>query len=306
LAARDAGLALMPVSLAFFVLSTQSGRLAQFLGLRAMTAGGTALIGSGLLIVATTQAGSPMLLAQCGLVLAGVGMGLNTGPLYGIAVGSVGRERSGTASAMINVARMTGATLGVALLGTVFGLFHGSAAGLRAAMLIGGIAQLCGALVAFANGPPMRLPTHINHPILPEVHTLREYWSANACHEWVTLRPIGRIRATPLSSLSLRSKADLMGKRYPSFEGPVLASADRLADAFSLRYPYVRQAPIDKQADGSRARVAVRGSPEFDAFEHLGREKGIESRSAAIRALVEEGLDRAEKHAAGAKRGRSK
>jgi hypothetical protein len=45
---------------------------------------------------------------------------------------------------------MTGATLGVALLGTVFGLFHGSAAGLRAAMLIGGIAQLCGALVAFA------------------------------------------------------------------------------------------------------------------------------------------------------------
>jgi hypothetical protein len=89
----------MPVSLAFFVLSTQSGRLAQFLGLRAMTAGGTALIGSGLLIVATTQAGSPMLLAQCGLVLAGVGMGLNTGPLYGIAVGSVGRERSGTASA---------------------------------------------------------------------------------------------------------------------------------------------------------------------------------------------------------------
>jgi MFS family permease len=150
LAARDAGLALMPVSLAFFVLSTQSGRLAQFLGLRAMTAGGTALIGSGLLIVATTQAGSPMLLAQCGLVLAGVGMGLNTGPLYGIAVGSVGRERSGTASAMINVARMTGATLGVALLGTVFGLFHGSAAGLRAAMLIGGIAQLCGALVAFA------------------------------------------------------------------------------------------------------------------------------------------------------------
>jgi MFS transporter, DHA2 family, methylenomycin A resistance protein len=147
---RGAGLALLPVSLAFFFLSTQSGRLAQRLGLRAMTAGGTALIGSGLLIVAATEAGSPMLLAQCGLVLAGLGMGSNTGPLYGVAVGCVGPERAGTASALINVARMTGATLGVALLGTVFGLSHGNAAGLRAAMLIGGIVQLCGALIALA------------------------------------------------------------------------------------------------------------------------------------------------------------
>jgi EmrB/QacA subfamily drug resistance transporter len=149
MAPRQAGLALMPASLVFFLVSMQSGRLAQRVGVRAMTAGGTALIGSGLLIIAAARAGSPMLLAQGGLMLAGLGMGLNTGPLYGIAVGSVGRERSGTASALINVARMTGATLGVALLGTVFGLLDGGPAGLRAAMLTGGIVQLCGALVAF-------------------------------------------------------------------------------------------------------------------------------------------------------------
>jgi hypothetical protein len=115
-----------------------------------MTAGGTALVGSGLLIVAASHAGSPMWLAQAGLLLAGLGMGLNSGPLYGIAVGTVARERSGTASALINVARMTGATLGVALLGAVFTLAHDSATGLSAALLIGGIAQLCGALAAFA------------------------------------------------------------------------------------------------------------------------------------------------------------
>ncbi len=149
LAPREAGLALLPMSLAFFVVSTQSGKLAQRLGARTMTAGGTALIASGLMLVATTQAGSPMLLAQAGLLAAGIGMGLNTGPLYGIAVGSVGRERSGTASALINVARMAGATLGVALLGSVFGLLHGGSAGLRAAMLLGGITQICGAAAAF-------------------------------------------------------------------------------------------------------------------------------------------------------------
>jgi MFS transporter, DHA2 family, methylenomycin A resistance protein len=47
------------------------------------------------------------------------------------------------------VARMTGATLGVALLGAVFALLHGGATGLRAAMLIGGLVQLTGALIAY-------------------------------------------------------------------------------------------------------------------------------------------------------------
>lgn len=149
LSPRQAGLSLMPTALVFFLVSTQSGRLAQYLGARAMVAGGTALIGCGLLVFAATEAGSPILLAQFGLLLTGIGMGLNTGPLHGIAVGSVAKERSGTASALINVARMTGATLGVALLGTVFGLLHGGAAGFSAAMLIGGLVQLCGAMIAY-------------------------------------------------------------------------------------------------------------------------------------------------------------
>jgi len=145
----QAGLWMMPTSLMFFAVSTQSGHLVQRFGTRAMTAGGTAVIGCGLLIVSATHAGSPMWLAQLGLLLTGTGMGLNTGPLHGIAVGSVAQARSGTASAMINVARMAGATLGVALLGTVFALLHGGAAGLHAAMLIGGLVQLTGAFVAY-------------------------------------------------------------------------------------------------------------------------------------------------------------
>jgi EmrB/QacA subfamily drug resistance transporter len=146
----QAGLFMMPTALVFFALSTQSGRLVQRFGVRAMAAGGTAVIGCGLLSIAATSAGSPMWLAQLGLLLTATGMGLNTGPLHGIAVGSVVQARSGTASALINVARMAGATLGVALLGAVFALMHGGAAGLRAALLIGGLVQLAGAVVAFA------------------------------------------------------------------------------------------------------------------------------------------------------------
>ena len=145
----DAGAALLSVSLAFFLVSTQSGLLSERIGARLMIAIGTGLIGCGSLVLAITDAGMPMVLAQIGLTMAGVGMGLNTGPLYGLAVGSVGQARAGTASALINVARMVGATLGVALLGSVFALLHGGPAGFRAAMLVAGAVQLGGALVAF-------------------------------------------------------------------------------------------------------------------------------------------------------------
>jgi MFS transporter, DHA2 family, methylenomycin A resistance protein len=149
LTAQAAGLALMPCALALFLIAPRSGHMAQRVGVRVMTAGGTALIAWGLLVLAATQGGRPFALAQIGLVLAGIGMGLNTGPLMSVAVDAVSASRSGTASALINVARMTGATLGVAFLGTAFAMWHDGAEGLRAAMLIGAAVQFCGALVAW-------------------------------------------------------------------------------------------------------------------------------------------------------------
>ncbi|HUN41036.1 MAG TPA: MFS transporter [Acetobacteraceae bacterium] len=148
---EGAGIALMPCALVFFLVSSRSGHLTQRIGVRAMTAGGTAIIGIGLLVLATTHGGLPLPLAAVGLTLTGIGMGLNTGPLMSVAVDSVTAARSGTASALINVARMTGATLGVAMLGAAFALWHGGAPGLRAAMLAGGIVQCAGAAVAYAS-----------------------------------------------------------------------------------------------------------------------------------------------------------
>jgi EmrB/QacA subfamily drug resistance transporter len=146
---QTVGLALMPAALLFFLIAPRSGHLAQRVGVRVITAGGTALIACGLLLLAATHAARPLVLAEIGLVLAGIGMGLNTGPLMSVAVDAVSAARSGTASALINVARMAGATLGVAFLGTAFAMWHGGAEGLRAAMLVGAAVQFCGALVAW-------------------------------------------------------------------------------------------------------------------------------------------------------------
>lgn len=149
----EAGLALMPMAIVFVLVSRRSGALAERCGARAATAGGTAIIGLGLIVASLTQAGRPMWLAQAGLLLTGLGMGVNTGPLMGVAVGSVPSTRSGTASALINVARMVGATLGVAMLGALYALMGSGPAGLSAALLAGGAVQLTGAAAAWATIP---------------------------------------------------------------------------------------------------------------------------------------------------------
>ena len=151
--AARAGLGLVPMALVFVVVSQRSGRLMQRFGARAMTGWGTGLIGAALLIVGLTRAGLPMPLAQLGLMLAGLGMGLNTGPVNAVAVAAVPPARSGSAAALINVARMVGATLGVAVLGAVFALAGGGAAGLRAALVAGALAPLTGAAMAISAIP---------------------------------------------------------------------------------------------------------------------------------------------------------
>ncbi len=149
LPAGTAGLGLLPMAVVFFGLSNYSGRLAERVGARTMISGGTAMIGLGLYVIALTSAGTPVSLAETGLVMTGIGMGLNTGPLFGVAVAAVPAARSGNAASLINVARMIGATLGVAVLGSAFALANSGAWGLRIAMALGGTVQLIGAGAAW-------------------------------------------------------------------------------------------------------------------------------------------------------------
>lgn len=146
--ASSAGLALLPMSLAFVALSHRSGPWSVRFGARRLMVGGMALIGAGIAVLALTQAGRSLWLAEAGLFLTGVGMALNTGPVLAMAVAAVEPARAGTASAMINTARMVGATLGVGVLGSVFAAQGSAAAGFGVAMAIGAAVALAGALLA--------------------------------------------------------------------------------------------------------------------------------------------------------------
>jgi EmrB/QacA subfamily drug resistance transporter len=156
LTALEAGLALVPMAAVFALTSPFSGSLSAKVGVRTMTSGGVALIGCGLLVLAASAGQRSIAVAEAGLILAGFGMGLATGPLFGLAVGTVPGARSGTAAALINVARMVGATLGVAVLGSVFDALGGDSDGLRSALLLGGLVQLACACIAWLEQRPAR------------------------------------------------------------------------------------------------------------------------------------------------------
>jgi EmrB/QacA subfamily drug resistance transporter len=155
LAPAAAGLALVPSGILFAVISSFAGRIVARVGARLPISAGMALAGLGLAVIAVAGLSSDLTVIVLGVSLTGVALGLLTGPLMAVAVGNVAPERAGLASGLINVGRMVGATFGVAILGSVFAAFshasadpHAFGMGIRAALLIGAVAEWLGSVLA--------------------------------------------------------------------------------------------------------------------------------------------------------------
>ncbi len=152
-----AGLELLPMPASFFVVSQFAGTLSNRLGPRIVMSTGMACMGLGALALAFIGEDTSLALIEVDLFVVGIGLGLNTAPVNGVAVAALPPERSGTASGVLNTARMVGATLGVAILGAVFAAHAGQDAaagasflpGLRASMAGSATAELIGAVIAF-------------------------------------------------------------------------------------------------------------------------------------------------------------
>jgi EmrB/QacA subfamily drug resistance transporter len=153
-----AGLELLSMSVSFVVVSQLVGYLTNNLGPRIVMAAGMACMGVGALAIAFISENTTLVFIELALFVVGIGLGLNTAPVNGVAIAAVPPARSGTASGVLNTARMVGATMGVAILGSVFAAYAGQQAnvaggfmpGLRAAMIAAGLAELLGAAIAAA------------------------------------------------------------------------------------------------------------------------------------------------------------
>ncbi len=218
LSPAGAGVALLPCAGLFFLVSPATGRLAPRFGARRLIVAGTALIALGLAVLAATAAGRPLWLAEIGLGLTGIGMGLDTGPLMALAVGAVREGRAGTAASLINVARMAGATLGVAVAGTVFRGF-----GLSAAMALGAAVQAAGGAYAWA---ALRWRADRGQYILPACQNGRStawpaFWKA-------------RPRSSPApAAASAAPRPSLSPARAPASPAPTPTATPR-----AIRWPW--------------------------------------------------------------------
>ena len=153
-----AGVELLPMSVTFVIVSQLSGKIANSYGPRLPMTLGMAMMGLGLFMLALIRLdNNSLLLIEAALLVIGCGLGLNTAPVNGVAVANAPPARSGTASGLVNTARMVGATLGVAVLGAIFATVAGGSpdahhviAGLPPAFIVGGIGEMLGAAAAFA------------------------------------------------------------------------------------------------------------------------------------------------------------
>ncbi len=128
LSSTQTGFLMTPWPIAVAVMAPISGRLADRYPPGLLGGAGLAVLAVGLALVAALPTGAPTLDIVWRLTLCGLGFGLFQSPNNRIIVTSAPRERSGGASGMQSTARLTGQSLGAAMVAVLFGLTHGSGA----------------------------------------------------------------------------------------------------------------------------------------------------------------------------------
>jgi MFS transporter, DHA2 family, methylenomycin A resistance protein len=116
--ALSTGLLILPMSVAVGIGSTASGPLTARVGPRPPMITGFVLAAAGATLLAFAGPGTPLTLIVAGSVLLGM-CSLAMPAMTAVVVGSVGAERAGLASGILNAARQSGGALGVALLGAL-------------------------------------------------------------------------------------------------------------------------------------------------------------------------------------------
>jgi MFS family permease len=145
--ALETALWFLPMPLTYLVLIPVVNALAHRTGPRLPMTAGLILMAAGMALYAAVGPQAEVWLLELSFVLAGAGLALNTGPAVGLAMSAVPVQRAGLASGVVNLARLVGITVGVAVLGSAMAEIAG-AEGARIATMLGGLIQLIGATVA--------------------------------------------------------------------------------------------------------------------------------------------------------------
>jgi predicted MFS family arabinose efflux permease len=116
----ETGLRLLPLTLVLVVVAPVSGRLTNRWPLRVPLGVGLVLIGVGLLLMRSVDAGSDWTALLPGLLVGGLAIGVISPALAAAMVSVLPVERSGLSSGINNTFRQLGIAIGIAGLGAVF------------------------------------------------------------------------------------------------------------------------------------------------------------------------------------------
>ncbi len=120
------GVRLLPVALSVGASSVVGTRLAVRLGNKAIVTMGMLLFGSALLWISTATQGTSYGIIAAQMLVLGTGMGLTSAPATESIMGAVAKEKAGVGSAVNDATRLLGATLGVAVIGSVAASLYSS------------------------------------------------------------------------------------------------------------------------------------------------------------------------------------
>jgi hypothetical protein len=114
------GVHLLPVATSVGVMSVVGTKLAVRFGTKAVVASGLAFLAGFFAWVSTASTGTSYLEIAAQMVLGGSGMGLTSAPATESIMDVVPKAKAGVGSAVNDATRLLGATLGVAIIGSVY------------------------------------------------------------------------------------------------------------------------------------------------------------------------------------------
>jgi hypothetical protein len=120
------GVRLLPVALSVGASSVVGTKLAVRVGNKAIVTTGMLLFAGGLLWVSTGTQGTDYGIIAAQMLVLGTGMGLTSAPATEAIMGAVSKEKAGVGSAVNDATRLLGATLGVAVIGSVAASLYSS------------------------------------------------------------------------------------------------------------------------------------------------------------------------------------
>lgn len=163
---HEVGLLLMPWPLALAVSAPIAGRLSDRISPAILGGIGLVLLSGGLATLALLPDAPGSADIAWRMALCGVGFGMFQSPNNKVLIGAAPRRRSGAASGMLGTARLTGQTVGTALVGLLLAQF--GAAGTTWALALAAALALLAAIVSISRLGAFRAEAEAAREVRPE------------------------------------------------------------------------------------------------------------------------------------------